>query len=97
MSKFKQGDKLWRGFARTYDYGATWYPDIRPCTIVKVNDNGTYHVNMLGPMPTNEPSKSRGGTWVAWSVEPECLHRTPEKALRYAKTVAADANINKGA
>jgi len=91
MANWKPGDIGWRGYARHYGNPKEWWPEIRPARVVEVNNDGLLRLHMEGIIPGSEGKRNPGG-WVAWNVDPDLLHKTPEAALRQAKRVAADAN-----
>lgn len=93
---WKVGDRGWRGYARHYGNPKEWWPEIRPFTIRRDNGDGSYELSVEGVIPGGE-GKRNPGSWIAFSVDPELMHRTPEAALRQAKRVAVDANVEAAA
>lgn len=93
---WKAGDAGWRGYARHYGDPSRWFPEVRPTTVDEVNKDGTLRCRMQGIIPGSE-GKRNPGQWVAFSLDADLLHRTPEKALSYAKRVAIDANAEAAA
>lgn len=88
MSKWIKGDEFWRGYARTYDGGRTWYPEIRVGHVDPPNTDGTYRCLMAGTMPGAEGK--RNGGWLALYLDADLMHRTPEDALVSAKQAVND-------
>ena len=84
MKTWRKGQQFWRGYARTYDGGSTYFPEIRAGFVDRRNDDGTYRARMLGTMPGAEHKRFPGG-WVAFSLDPDLLCKTPEEALHQAK------------
>ena len=93
MAEWKAGDLCWRGYARNYGNPKEWWPEIRPGRVTAINTDGSLSCTMEGVIPGAE-GKRNPGSWVAWSLRPVLLHRTPEDALRAAKTVADDLNAS---
>lgn len=93
---WKKGDQFWRGYARSWDDGHSHYPEIRAGRIEHVNDDGTFRCVMVGIMPGAERKRTPGG-WIAFGLDSDLLHRTPEAALQCAlKAVDQVAASRKG-
>ncbi|CCB64426.1 hypothetical protein [Hyphomicrobium sp. MC1] len=88
---WKKGDAFWRGYARSWDSGQTYYPEIRAGHIQDVNDDGTYRCIMVGIMPGMERKRTPGG-WIAFGLDPDLMHQTPEAALACALTAVEQAS-----
>jgi len=84
----KVGDTVWRGYARHYGDGVTYWPEIRPGDVRAVHDDGTIDVTLCGVMPVREGRRSPGA-WVAFRQPPERYHATPETALAEAHNAVA--------
>lgn len=86
---WQRGDVFWRGFARTYDGGVSWHPEIRSGKVCETNHDGTFKAEMVGPMP-RAFGRANGGAWYAFNLDPALMCETPEAAL--VQALAAVAN-----
>lgn len=93
---WKVGDRGWRGYARHFGDKSKWFPEIRPFTVRRAHEDGTFELLCEGIMPGKE-GKRAPGNWINFGADPSIMHRTPEAALRQAKRVAIDANAEAAA